>query len=103
MKISMWHNITYTPIGMTSTLIGQEFGCVCAILLSSTYLSLYVSSCLYISACLNDVAKTIEKCDQLVTHLPKAQEKMKRQFIDTLQLHEKTVRYVISNVLTIRI
>lgn len=88
----MWHNITYTPIGMTTTLIGQEFGCVCAILLSSTYLSLYVSTCLYISACLNDIARAIEKFDQFVPHLPRSEKKMKTEFVNILQLHEKTVR-----------
>lgn len=88
----MWHNVTYTPTGMTTTLIGQELGCICAILLSSTYLSLYVSSCLYISAFLMDVAKRVEKIDQLVPGLPRTQSKMKTKFIEMIELHVKAVQ-----------
>lgn len=89
---SMWHNVTYTPTGMTATLIGQELGCICAILLSSTYLSLYVSSCLYISAFLMDVAKTIKKLDQLVPGLPRTEQKMELKFIEILRLHVKAIQ-----------
>lgn len=87
----MWHNVTYTPAGMTTTLVGQELGCICAILLSSTYLSLYVSSCLYISAFLEDVGNTVEKIDEMVPKLPKTQKKMKIRFVEMLDLHSKAI------------
>lgn len=87
----MWHNITYTPAGMTTTLIGQELGCVCAILLSSTYLSLYVSTCVYISAFLEDVAKTAKKFDELVAGLPRTRNKMEMKYVDMLELHVKAI------------
>lgn len=88
---SMWHNMTYTPIGMTITLIGQECGCVCAIFFSSTYLSLYVSTCLYISAFLKDIANSVEKLSLLAANLPKTGQKLELQFIGMIQLHEKTI------------
>lgn len=87
----MWHNVTYTQTGMTATLIGQEMGCVCAVLLSSTYLSLYVSSCLYISAFFEDVSKMIKKLDQLVPQLPRAHKKMEMKFIEMLDLHTRAI------------
>lgn len=90
----MFHNVTYTPIGMTTTLIGQEMGCVCAILLSSTYLSLYVSSCLYISAFQEDVATTIEKIDQMTPSLPKTLRKMQMQSIENIELQVKSIQLV---------
>lgn len=88
-RISMWHNVTYTPTGMTTTLIGQEMGCVCAILLSSTYLSLYVSSCLYISAFYEDVGSRVEKLDELVSELPNTRKRMRIQFVEMLELHTR--------------
>lgn len=76
---------------MTTTLIGQEMGCVCAILLSSTYLSLYVSSCVYISAFLVNVAKGFEKLDQIVDAKLNFIREMEIGYIDILQLHTRTI------------
>lgn len=94
----MYNNITYTPIGMTTTLIGQEMGCVCAILLSSTYLSIYVSTCLYISAFLTDVGKTFAEFDHLIEKKVGKYEinhTMKTGFVDMIQLYTKAIGLVL--------
>lgn len=87
----MWHNVTYTPIGMTTTLIGQEIGCIVAVTLSATYLSLYVTICLYVSALMTDVGNSVEKFDELVPLLPKSKKNMEIRMIDMLELHWKTI------------
>lgn len=88
---SLPNNATYTLIGMTATLAGQEMGCICAILLSSTYLSLYVSSCVYISAFLKNVAKIFGKMDRRVEERTQFSHEMEIEYIDMLQLHTRAI------------
>lgn len=76
---------------MTTTLIGQEIGCIVAVTLSATYLSLYVSICLYISALLTNVGIYVKKFDELVSRLAKSQQNMEMKIIDMLQLHWRTI------------
>lgn len=90
-QISMWHNVTYTPAGMAVTLIGEDLGCVCAVFFASTYLSLYASLCIYISAFLKDASMMIAKIDQLVPQLPRSQTKMKLTFINMFELHRRAI------------
>lgn len=87
----MWNNATYTPVGMTTTLIGQEIGCIVAVTLSATYLSLYVSTCLYISALMLNVGEYVKKFDELVPQLPKSRKNMETRMIDMLRLHWNTI------------
>lgn len=59
--------------------------------MASTYTSFYVSTCLYISAFLNDVSMMVEKLDQLTSNLPQSHKKMELTFINMLELHRKAI------------
>lgn len=53
-----------------------------------------MSSCLYISAILEDVGSRVEKLDDLVSELPNTRKRMKIQFVEMLHLHITAIECV---------
>lgn len=81
---------------MAIAMVGQEIGGWTAIVLSSTYTSLFASFCMYIGGLLEDVSKTLADADSLIkedfTKYRKQTEQLKASLIEAIELHTWTIK-----------
>lgn len=76
---------------MAVTIAGSEMAVFFAICQSSIYLSLFASSCMYVSALLKNVTEIFGKIDRIVKETVDDELGVRLHYVDLLQLHSKTL------------
>lgn len=89
---SLPHNSTYTPIGMTLTLVGQNLAGWAAIGLSPCILGLFLSLSLYTGACMSETSMHFNELNAICNANIVNKNAFQSVLLDLLKHHNWTIK-----------